>query len=317
MKFFSVILILTAVALPAYAVAEAVRPAVKAKLATRSLLLDASNVGMKVVVVGERGHILVSTDNGKTWQQSDVPTQTTLTSVFFHDENLGWAVGHDAVILHSDDGGVHWRHQYSAPAKESPLLDIWFQDASYGFAIGAYGLFLSTKNGGKSWQEQQLNETDDFHLNSVAHTVEGSLFIAGEAGVLYRSNNGGQHWTSLDSPYEGSFFGILSLPQNHLLIFGLRGNMFRSAEHGWTRITTNTKASFMGGTVLSNGIVIVAGMAGSLLISRDNGHTFSIWQRPDNKAIATVTETADGFLILVGEFGVQRLDPASIPLLKK
>jgi len=309
----AMILILTAAVLP---FAEAARPAVKAKLATRSLLLDVSSVGAKVVVAGERGHILVSADNGKTWRQSDVPTQVTLTSVFFHDENLGWAVGHDAVILHSDDGGVHWRHQYSAPEKESPLLDIWFRDARHGFAIGAYGLFLATQDGGGSWQEQALNEVDDFHLNGMAHTAGGTLFLAGEAGALYRSDDGG--WITLDSPYEGSFFGILPLPRDHLLIFGLRGNVFHSADmgRGWTRIASHTKASFMGGTVLDDGTVIVAGMAGSLLISRDNGRTFSVWQRPDGKAISTVAETADGFLILVGEFGVHRLDPVSIPPFK-
>lgn len=317
----AVILILTATAFPAYAVpaAAADRPAVKAKLATRSLLLDAFSVGAKVVVAGERGHILVSADNGKTWRQSDVPTQATLTAVFFHDENLGWVVGHDAVILHSDDGGVHWQRQYSAPEKESPLLDIWFRDARYGFAIGAYGLFLVTRDGGESWQEQLLNEEDDFHLNSMAHTAEGTLFIAGEAGTLYRSNDGGRRWITLDSPYKGSFFGILSLPQDHLLIFGLRGNVFRSSdmERGWTRIVTHTKASFMGGTVLGDGTVIVTGMAGSLFISRDNGRTFSAWQSLDGKAISAVAETADGSLILVGEFGVHRLDPASIPPFKE
>ncbi|MCP4697280.1 MAG: hypothetical protein GY862_10570 [Gammaproteobacteria bacterium] len=312
----ALILLLTTV-LPAYAVpaAGADRPAVKAKLATRSLLLDVAGVGAKVVAAGERGHILVSADNGKTWNQSDVPTQAALTAVFFHDENLGWAAGHDAIILHSDDGGAHWRHQYSAPEKESPLLDIWFRDARHGFAIGAYGLFLVTRDGGGSWLEQSLSE--DFHLNGMA-AGKKSLFIAGEAGALYRSDDAGRRWNPLGSPYEGSFFGILSLPQNHLLIFGLRGNVFRSADRGrnWTRIATHTKASFLGGTVLGDGTVIVAGMAGSLLISRDNGRTFSAWQRPDGKAISSVVETADGFLILTGEFGVHRLDPASIPSFK-
>ncbi|MDX2370322.1 MAG: hypothetical protein QNK36_18255, partial [Colwellia sp.] len=76
-------------------------PSVKAPLASQSLLLDITSIGQnKLVAVGERGHIIISTD-GVNWQQANVPVQTTLTNVFFYNEQLGWAVGHDSTILHS------------------------------------------------------------------------------------------------------------------------------------------------------------------------------------------------------------------------
>ena len=45
-------------------------PAVQAPLAGKSLLLDASAADGNFVVVGGRGHILTSTDNGNSWQQA-------------------------------------------------------------------------------------------------------------------------------------------------------------------------------------------------------------------------------------------------------
>ena len=60
-----------ALALRAEAGAET---AVEAPLAIESLLLDGAAVGTRLVVVGERGHILVSTDDGATWRQTPVPT---------------------------------------------------------------------------------------------------------------------------------------------------------------------------------------------------------------------------------------------------
>ena len=70
-------------------------PAIKAPLASKSLLLDITKVGdRKLAAVGEHGHILLSSD-AVNWQQANVPVQTTLTSVFFIYEQLGWAVGHD------------------------------------------------------------------------------------------------------------------------------------------------------------------------------------------------------------------------------
>ena len=103
--------------------------AVEAPLAIESLLLDGAAAGSRLVVVGERGHILVSTDGGASWKQARVPTRALLTAVHLHDEHTGWAVGHDAVILRTGDGGATWEIVHHAPEEERPLLDVWFRDA--------------------------------------------------------------------------------------------------------------------------------------------------------------------------------------------
>ena len=121
-----------------------------APLATKSLLLDAGFAGKRMVVVGERGHVLLSDDQGATWRQAKVPTRALLTAVYFHDDRLGWVVGHDEIILRSEDGGETWTRTHAAPDKEQPLLDVWFKDASTGFAFGAYGTILASTDGGRS-----------------------------------------------------------------------------------------------------------------------------------------------------------------------
>ncbi len=126
-------------------------------LAEKSLLLDGQVVGDRIVVVGERGHILISEDQGASWQQQEVPTRATLTSVFFVDRDNGWAAGHDSVILQTSDAGQHWQQVYADPEDERPILDLWFRDMNHGYAVGAYGLFLETKDAGKSWQFLDFN----------------------------------------------------------------------------------------------------------------------------------------------------------------
>ena len=64
----------------------AASPAVIAPLAVRSLLFDVAWAGSRIVVVGERGHILHSADAGGTWVQSPVPASANLTAVYFADE---------------------------------------------------------------------------------------------------------------------------------------------------------------------------------------------------------------------------------------
>jgi photosystem II stability/assembly factor-like uncharacterized protein len=302
-------------------------------LAEKSLLLDGQIIGEQIIVVGERGHILISEDHGVSWQQQQVPTRATLTSVFFIDPANGWAAGHDSIILRTRDGGRHWLEIYADPDDERPILDLWFRDMNHGYAVGAYGLFLATEDGGESWglldfepatmmvdganadeswKDDQEEESwgFDFHLNQIAATANGRVFIAAEAGNLYRSDDGFRSWLSLPSPYEGSFYGTLPLTQASLLTFGLRGHLFRLEDAGstWTEIDSGTQATLNDGIHLRDGRIVLAGLAGALLISNDDGHNFKLYSQADRAGIAKVLQANDDALILIGEHGVKRLD---------
>lgn len=294
-------------------------------LATRSLLLDGAAAGGLMMAVGERGHVLVSRDEGVSWEQVVVPTRSTLTGVYLHDEQLGWAVGHDAVILRTRDGGESWQRLYWAPEEERPLFDVWFRDAENGFAIGAYGFFLETSDGGDTWSERAIvdpeevadDEVDpyaftsaaDLHLNKISRADSGQLYIAAEAGGAFRSDDKGITWTSLAPPYEGSFFGSLPLVGDSVLFFGLRGNLLRSDDAGetWRELSTGTVALLTDGVRKADGELVITGLAGTLLVSRDGGESFELLQQADRQGLATALPTSDGGLVLVGEFGVNRL----------
>ncbi len=302
--------------------AEEAETALVKPRASRSLLLDAVVVEGRMVAVGEHGHVLISDDGGETWRQSAaVPTRATLTGVYFHDKELGWAVGHDAVILRTGDGGESWERLHWAPEQERPFLDVWFSDADHGFAIGAYGFFLATADGGDTWEDRVIAPIDesgeidpydlggDFHLNQIARADSGKLYVAAEAGTIYRSDDGAENWRELPSPYKGSFFGCLPLEGDSVLIFGLRGNLFRSDDAGenWTRIETGTVAILNQALALADGTIIVAGTAGALLVSRDGGQSFELAPQADRQGLAQILDAGDGHLLLVGEFGVNRL----------
>lgn len=280
--------------------------AVKAPLAPRSLLLDASMRDGRLVVVGERGHILVSQDSGQSWIQADVPTRVLLTGLFMRDGRDGWAVGHDEVVVRTRDGGLRWEQVRSAPEEERPLLDVWFTSERRGLAVGAYGSLLATTDGGETWEPRSVKEGDDFHLNAIAQAPDGSVYLAAEAGHLYRSDDRGDTWRSLESPYKGSFFGLLAMTDGGLLAFGLRGNLFRSADRGatWTRIETGTEATLTAALELGPGRFVVAGLAGTLLWSEGEG-SLRLQEMPDRKGIVALARPDEGNLLLVGEGGVR------------
>ncbi len=305
-----------------------------APLASRSLLLDAAFAGTRMVVVGERGHILLSDDQAETWRQAKVPTRATLTGVYFHDARLGWAVGHDETILRSEDGGENWTRSHAAPEKEQPLLDVWFKDPDSGFAFGAYGTILASRDGGRSWAQQPfeprplveqakravasaddeyLDEgaASDMHLNALARAADGKLYLAAEAGHVFRSDDDGESWRELPSPYEGSFFGVVPLDGETVLALGLRGHLYRSEDAGltWREIPTSTVAMLTNGQRLDQDTVVITGLAGTLLVSRDGGLTFGLEQQEDRKGVAAALPAGNGRLLLVGEGGVKVITP--------
>jgi photosystem II stability/assembly factor-like uncharacterized protein len=301
-------------------------PAEIEPLAASSLLLDLAFAGPRMVAVGERGHVLLSDDQGATWRQArSVPTRAMLTAVYFVDAEYGWAVGHDETILRTLDGGENWIRTHFAPEAQQPLLDLWFANRVSGIAVGAYGAYFTTNDGGRTWSGAKfapapdprtppLEEGElppDYHLNRIVG-VGNRLYIAAEGGQLYRSDDRGANWRALSTPYEGSFFGLVPIRGEGLLAFGLRGNLFKSADGGdtWSRIESHTTAMLTDGYAINDLRVVIGGLAGVLLISGDAGETFRLTQQNDRKGISAVLPGAAGAVVVAGEGGVQtiRLD---------
>lgn len=286
---------------------------------SRDLLLDVVHAGARLVVVGNRGHILYSDDQGKTWVQAKVPTRQLLTSVYFVNDKQGWAVGHDAQILASTDGGATWTKQFEDIKREAPLLDVWFKDAQTGFAVGAYGSLMTTTDGGQHWQDvsDRLDNEDQYHLNGIAQVKDAGLFIVGEAGAMFRSADDGQTWEKLEGPYQGSLFGAIGTAQAEtLLVYGLRGNLFRSTDFGstWEPVPLQGERGSLefglsNAALLADGSLVVVGNGGTVLRSTDDGLTFQVFNRADRISLSGVTAAASGNLVLVGQGGVRVTSP--------
>ena len=293
-------------------------------LAIKSLLLQSDRHDSLTVVVGERGHILFS-QNNKNWQQAVVETKQTLTNVFILDKKTAWAVGHDAIILKTDDGAKTWKKVFSDIDKEAPLLDLYFKDDKNGMAIGAYSLVYVTKDGGMTWERNDLNiiNTDidvsgtediitdiyDIHLNDIAYAGNKRFYIAAESGHVLRSDDEGKSWVNLTLPYKGSFFGVLPLSFNDVFVYGLRGHLYRSSDAGnsWEKIETGSSEMLTDAVLLSNGNILISGLAGTLLMSNDKGKSFSLVNLKHRHALTSVLQAKDNSILLTGDKGIEML----------
>ena len=284
------------------------RPAEIMPLTAKGLLLDVVHTGEQYVAVGDRGGIIVSAD-GKDWTQKPVPVRAALTAVTFADAKHGWAVGHDAAIVGTADGGHTWTLQNFKPELEKPLLDVLFLDAQHGFAVGAYGLFLKTEDAGSTWGEVDAPavRADEVHLNSITRLGDGSLFIAGESGMLAVSPDQGKTWSKVNTPYESSLFGALPVGDKGAIMYGLRGNIFvtqdvRSGK--WTKVETGNVSSMFGGTRLPDGRLVMVGLNGVIWTTDANGGGVRRVPTTVGTTQSAVVAFKSG-LLMVGESGVQ------------
>lgn len=311
------------------------QPVMLTDKAQRVVLLSLARAGERLVAAGERGIILLSDDQGKQWRQARVPASVSVTSVYFVDADYGWAVGHLGVVLHSRDGGESWSKQLDgvqaaqlalssakqladeqliksaqwlvADGPDKPLLDVYFADRQNGFVVGAYGLALRTQDGGASWQSwmQYVDNPNGLNLYAI-RALGADIFIAGERGLLLRSSDQGQHFQNLQSPYDGSFFGLLSSRDGVLVAFGLRGNAWLTADRGlsWQQLPTGTESALSAATELDDGRLLLASQSGELLIA-DAAGTHVQHQRTEQGAtVAAVIQANNGRLISVGLGGV-------------
>ena len=327
------------------------RPATPSALAATKLLIGMARAGDSFVAVGPRGHIVVSSDGGKTWKQAKVPVSSDLTAVWFASAKLGWAVGHDGVVLATTDGGLTWARQLDGraaaeitlkdiqakaaadPASEElqallaesqrnvdigpdkPFLDVWFENETTGFVVGAYNLIYRTTDGGKTWTSwfDRVPNPQFMSLYSI-RPAGGEVYMSGEQGTFFRLDRTTERFEARPVQYQGSLFGVVDAG-DAVLTFGLKGNVFRSADGGttWATVPSQLAATVVGGATLGPGDVVLADQGGRIVRSRDGGQTFEKVALPQARPTTSVIDAGGGRLGITGQFGVAIVEMGAAP----
>lgn len=179
--------------------------------------------------VGDNGLILHTKDGGTHWERQQSGTKSRLRRVQFIDGERGWAVGrkstkvkgHDYYeynisILHTDDGGEHWRVQWERKGEWSTMHDLYVIDENNIWAVGDIseysgdGIIVHSSDGGKTWSES-TEDLGGTYLRQLFFMDKNNGVVLTEKGSMLITTDGGKAWSKRRIPVRRHLWHVSEL----------------------------------------------------------------------------------------------------------
>lgn len=265
--------------------------------------------------------ILHTTDAGENWTiqyedaipGGDLPKP--ILDIYFADKLHGWAIGAFSLMLVTEDGGASWktvgtgklRKQLEAADKEPEPNFNAFQHLGDGFLIvGELGTLLHYDPKLSAVGDDQDSADDD--AEEAADSGEDDAAAGDAEAGKAAANPGNSPWRIIESPYVGSFFGIRQLGSGDLLVYGLRGHIFRSSDLGntWTPIATGGVTTNINDVIeMDDGEVIIVGSGGTLFRLKAGSATAERIPYSGFNGFVSAQKMGADSLLLFGDAGAQ------------
>ena len=161
---------------------------------------------------GRNGTIVHTEDSGNTWVIQQTPRNCLIRSIFFHDQNEGWAVGEHG-ILYTTNGGKQWSQRNIVNDSLVGGYKIVFQNRNKGWGFFSSSQipiqFAKTEDGGKSWVDCS-GLVENPRLNDIVFVNDSLGFICADR-YLAKTRDGGKTWVALDTSGIAAVFPFLKL----------------------------------------------------------------------------------------------------------
>lgn len=165
----------------------------------RGVVISSVNI-QRIIVVGDKGTILRSTDTGNNWENVSIPDTTfnfyAINQKSANQLNSGdrfIAVGSGGRIYKSTDVGATWQQKTSGTT--NTLRSIYFLNLDSGIVAGDNGTIRITTNGGENWftdsyfnspSSRNYKSVSCIHMQSRTFTaMSDSIFIVSDDPVVF------------------------------------------------------------------------------------------------------------------------------------
>lgn len=225
--------------------------------------------------VGDGGTLLETFDDA-SWEVRKI-TDHDLFAVTCVDNEVGWAVGSQGKVIHTEDGGWSWPAQVSGVTATLRAVSFAFtdDDEQVGLAVGDDGTLIATQDGGDHWFFAHATSAT---LRGTAITEGAGLLVAvGDGGVVARSTSRGSAFEVARIPGAADLFDIaLDASGGLALAVDSAGGIWVSRDQAKTFEREYTATTALTGVALGrSGLVGSAAGAGLALLRSSEG----VWSR--------------------------------------
>jgi photosystem II stability/assembly factor-like uncharacterized protein len=261
---------------------------------------------LKGWIGGDSGLILKTTNGGQNWIQQPTGLNTTVYSITFTNENIGYALAweldntppnfYGTRYLYTTNGGTVWNN-YLFPDSNFFANTVYYRDPLNGYLGGTQGKIYFTTDAGQVWNLSSIDsglvfgfpvEEIKFFNASSGYAVGGAFDIA---GIIWRTSNGGRSWqTRIVGPEPVNDIHIID--ENNAI--GAGGDF----EYGSSKVVTSNSGfdwqyEEFGVFGIANSIAfrnpqegwISLGIIDSFLVTTDSGSSWSMSAVPQQGRI--------------------------------
>ena len=241
-------------------------------------------------VSGYNGWTGRSTDNGLTWEHSEVGGQLVFTELFFNDPQHGWGVGRRAVnltastVMRTSNGGKSWTPNITVNHRSTDLFFYEVETGWKGWLTADDGWLFSTENGGLTWDSIQLamSGVPRVKLNDVYFVDRNHGWIVGGPELIFRTEDGGASWqhieVDIDLPYDVHLHQVKFVNRWQGWIVGDFGTVLSTSDGGdhWIVHDYFTHLKLLGFDFINPYQGWVVGENGLIAVTGNNGGTSEV-----------------------------------------
>ncbi len=203
-----------------------------------------------LVITGDNGYILVSSDTGRSWNQIHTDHGNNLNSLSFATDSMAIGVGENGYITKTINRGATWKTQTLVDtiiSVTATLNAIVSKDAQHFVVVGNNANSIYSSDAGLTWKKSYLD------LSGVNISLKGLDllnpqygFAVGEQGFIMRTTDAGANWQFLPiSPYYNLLRSI-AFPKGDTsngIAVGQLGAILTTSDGGkkWTSVKPFTR----------------------------------------------------------------------------
>lgn len=231
-------------------------------------------------IVGARGLVLTTSDQGKTWHRRHLINRDFYSIRFSPSGKTAWITGEDGHIFKSEDEGKTWSEQKSGT--EDRLLKIGIVDDQRAAIAASDGTLVYTADSGKTWVPSKFKDITFFDI-AMSPNAEG--WTVGEFETILHTTDGGKTWDTQKGGVTrdfrvGPYFAVYFDKNNQNgWVVGLNGKVESTTDGGktWqeTKLPIN-RAMYV--AVGEDKALWMAGADGTFIEAKLNQQQLDGWQ---------------------------------------